>query len=362
METNYLSNLAIHPGELLEETLEDLGMSQAELAQRMGRPKQMINEIIKGKKSITPTTALELEGVLGVPAHIWLGLENEYQMVLAKEKEKEQIEAETALLPKFPYSDLAKLGFVKATRKAAEKVKELRRFFNVARLGQIDKIATYQPAFRVGDHTRVSHESVVAWIQAARIRAREIPTQAFDKERLVKALEEIRPLLGSDDIQKTIEKVRDILAESGVAFVLLSHFKKSKINGATFWIDNQSKAVVAMSLKGSYADIFWFSFFHEMGHLILHNRREVFLEDGYDDDRLKKQEEEADRFASDFLIPPDKYEDFIARKDFSVASVRSFARQVGIPAGIVVGRLMYDKFVPYSNVSLNALRTRYKWA
>jgi len=84
METNYLSDLAVHPGELLAETLEELAMSQAELAKRMGRPKLIINEIVKGKKSITPTTALELEDVLGIPSHIWLGLENEYQMVQVK--------------------------------------------------------------------------------------------------------------------------------------------------------------------------------------------------------------------------------------------------------------------------------------
>jgi HTH-type transcriptional regulator/antitoxin HigA len=122
METNYISDLAIHPGELLEETLEDTGMSQAELANRMGRPKQMINEIIKGKKSITSTTALELEDVLGISSHIWLGLESEYQIVLAKAEELKQMEEESKLIPNFPYAELAKLGFVKATRKAVEKV------------------------------------------------------------------------------------------------------------------------------------------------------------------------------------------------------------------------------------------------
>jgi len=110
METNYYqSDLAIHPGEFLEETLEDLGMSQIELSDRIGRPTQAINEIIKGKKSITSATALELEDVLNVPAHIWVGLESEYQMVKARQAELQQMEEETALLPKFAYPELAQL-------------------------------------------------------------------------------------------------------------------------------------------------------------------------------------------------------------------------------------------------------------
>lgn len=110
METNiYQSDLAIHAGEFLEETLEEIGMTQSELSNRLGRPTQTINEIIKGKKSITPTTALELEDVLGVPSHIWIGLESEYQIVIAKQEELKQMEEESKLIPNFPYADLVKL-------------------------------------------------------------------------------------------------------------------------------------------------------------------------------------------------------------------------------------------------------------
>ena len=79
------SDLAIPPGELLEEELEERGMSQIELARRMGRPRQKINEIIKGKRAITPATALQLEQVLGISARLWLGLETDYRLTLARQ-------------------------------------------------------------------------------------------------------------------------------------------------------------------------------------------------------------------------------------------------------------------------------------
>jgi len=362
METNYQSDLAIHPGEYLEEMLEDIGMSQAELANRMGRPKQMINEIIKGKKSITSTTALELEDVLGVPSHIWLGLESEYQIVLAKAEELKQMEEESKLIPNFPYAELAKLGFVKATRRAVEKVEELKKFFGVAKLIQISQVKAYQPAFRVSDHKSVSHEAIATWIQAGRVEASKIKTESFDKKRLKSLLSDIKDLMNLENINESIEGIRKILVSCGVSFVMLPHFKKTKVNGATFWIDDRSKAVIVMSIKGSYSDIFWFSLFHEIAHILLHDKREVFLEDGCNDPALQQQENEADQFAKDFLIPKNKFESFVNKGSFSKESVKSFAKELGIKPSIIVGRLMHEKIVRFDNYHLLQLRDKYKWA
>ncbi len=78
------SDLAIPPGEYLEEVLDELGMTKEELARRMGRPPSKLSAIYKGAKAITPETAMQLEKVVGVPAHIWLGLESEYRFALGK--------------------------------------------------------------------------------------------------------------------------------------------------------------------------------------------------------------------------------------------------------------------------------------
>lgn len=362
METNiYQSDLAIHPGEYLEEILEDIGMSQAELSNRLGRPVQAINEIIKGKKSITSTTALELEDVLGVPSNVWIGLESEYQIVLAKQEELKQMEEETKLIPAFPYAELVKYGFVKATKKAIEKVDELKRFFNVARLSQIQHVKAYQPAFRVSNHDDISHESIATWIQAGRIKAKEIETDLFDKKKLKDVLPSLKSLMNLDDINTSLEEIKKILANCGVAFIMLPHFKKTKVHGATFWLDGKNKAVLMMSIRGSYSDIFWFSFFHEVAHILLHNKREVFLEDTYSDPDLQKQEEEANNFARDFLIPKKEFENFSNEKNFSKSRIIEFSERLNIKPSIVVGRLMHEKCVQYNDYKLIELRDQYKW-
>lgn len=363
METNnYQSDLAIHPGEFLEEILEDLGMSQKELSNRIGRPTQTINEIIKGKKSITSKTAIELEDVLKVPAHIWMGLENEYQMIQAKNQEIEQIKEETSLLSKFPYLDLAKIGLVKSTRNAMEKVEELRAFFSVAKLGQLEYVKVYQPAFRVSDHKIVSHEAIASWLQAGRVIANEVQTEIFDKKMLENSLDELKALMNVKDVNDAITGIKEIFSRCGVAFIMLPHFKGTKVNGATFWLNKKEKAVLMMTIRGGCSDIFWFSLFHELGHILLHTQREVFLEDGYSDPALQKQEDEADSFARDFLINRDDYNEFIEEANFTKKAVLTFAKEQEVKPSIVVGRLMHEKFVKYNDHKLSPLRDKYKWS
>jgi HTH-type transcriptional regulator/antitoxin HigA len=359
MTNAYISDLAIHPGEFLEETIEEIGMTQTELSKRLGRPQQAINEIIKGKKSITPETALELEDVLGIPSHIWIGLESEYQMVLARQEELKQMEEESILLEKFPYLDLVRLGFVKATRKEIEKVDELKRFFEVAKLAQIPQVKTYEAAFRVANKDKISNEAIASWIQAVRLKAKEKQIENFDKKRLKENLPKIKSLMNIE-LNEAIKEIQTILNSCGIALIMLPHFKNTKVHGATFWLDND-KAVIAMTLRGSFSDVFWFSFFHEIGHILLHPKREVFLENDYIDSKLKKQEDEADKFASDTLIAEKEYNKFILDSNLTRSSVISFAKKLDIKPSIIVGRLMHKKVISFNNYQLSSLRDRYKW-
>ncbi len=349
MTNTYISDLAIHPGELLEETIEDIGMTQAELANRLGRPTQAVNEIIKGKKSITPATAIELEDVLKVPAHIWIGLESEYQMVKAKQEELVIMEEEATLLDRFPYLDLSKFGFVEKTRDKLKKVDELRSFFSVAHLSRIEHVGAYQSAFRVTNHKNITHESIASWIQAGRLEADKIHTEPYDKAKLKKLLPQIKESMLSD-INSAIDTCEKLLASCGIAFVLMPHFKSTGAQGATFWLNNKDKAVLMMSLRGKSSDKFWFSLFHELGHILLHNKREMFIENGYDTPELKQQEEEADKFAKDFLIPQKVFEEFVSSGNYkNKISVKVFAESLNIKTSIVVGRLMHEKMIAYTH-------------
>ncbi|SHG23103.1 HTH-type transcriptional regulator / antitoxin HigA [Marinomonas polaris DSM 16579] len=350
------SDLAIPPGEYLDEILEDMEISQADLARRMGRPAQAINEIIKGEKAITPETAIQLEQVLGVSAQFWSNMESIYRLVLAKQKEKQEIEKEVSLLDRFPYMDMSNLGIVEKTRKAVEKVQNLRRFFGVSSLTNIEGVKEYEPAFRVAEKGSISHEATAAWLKTGSNLALKQKVEAFDKELLKELIPFIRGLSLLNDPNEIIKKIREYLNTCGVAFVVIPHYKKTYITGATFWYEKKLP-VVMMSMRGSWSDIFWFSLFHEIAHILLHDKRMTFLEGG-DNEQYRKQENEADKFSEETLISSDIFSSFLEQGDISPSNIISFSESQGIHPGIVTGRLQRYGYLSHKE---HYCRVHYKW-
>lgn len=356
-ETVFISDMAIPPGEYLEEVLEDVEISQAELARRMGRPPQAINEIIKGDKAITPETALQLEQVLGVSAQFWSNLEAEFRLILAKQKQQEEIKLEESLISKFPYLHLSRLNLVEKTRDKPKKVVELRRFFGVSSLKHIRTVKEFAPAFRQQEKSTTSQESLASWLRAGHVLADKREVNKFNKGKLEQSIPKLRELTNVIEPNDLIKKITSVLADCGVVLVLVPTFPKSYTTGATFWI-GKNKAVIMMSLRGAWSDIFWFSLFHEIGHILLHDKRVTFLESGKFDSQYKKQESEADTYSQKSLIPLNAYKNFLKDEDFSSLSIKKFSESIGIFPGIVTGRLQHDKKLPHT---IHHHRIRYKW-
>lgn len=356
------SDLAIPPGEYLAEVIEDLQMSQVELAQRMGRPVQAINEIIKGQKAITPDTALQLEQVTGVPAHLWTSLEEEYRLTLARHKEQEQLEQESELIDPKLYNAMAKLGWVRKVGDKLEKVRELWRFFGVASLHNLKDVKAYSPAFRVSTIGTACSYALAAWLRKGEVEAADVTVSPFDADRLKATLSRLRELTLEKDPAVWEPKARALLSECGVVLVIPPHLPKTYAQGATFWL-SPTKVVVQMSIRHARADIFWFSLFHELAHVLLHGKRNTIVtldqEKTYGDPILQKHEDEANAFAGNLLIPSKEYRGFLKAGNFSASAVEAFADEILTSPGIVVGRLHHDKCLHPSQ--LNHYREIYKW-
>lgn len=357
-ETAFTSDMVIPPGEYLEEVLEDANISQAELARRMGRPPQAINEIIKGEKAITPDTALQLEQVLGVSAQLWSNLEAEFRLILAKQDQLLDIKKEVDFAKCFPYLELSKLNLVETTRDKLKKVVELRKFFGVSLLKNIPTVKEFEPAFRQDERTSISHEALAAWLRVGHVIASKRETPSFCKEKLKLAIPKLRKLTNLTKPNQLIKEIEKLLAECGIVLALIPPFPKSYTTGATFWA-TRSKAVIMMSMRGAWSDIFWFSLFHEIGHILLHDKRVTFLENGEFDPQYQRQESEADIFAQKTLIPLEEYNNFLARRNFSYVAIKCFSDDIGIFPGILTGRLQHDKKLPHT---IHHHRIRYKLA
>jgi len=352
------SNLPIPPGKYLAEVLAVKGISQAELGRRMDRPAQAINEIIAGKKAITPDTALQLERALRVSASIWTGLESRFQLIKARRLETKQLENDLPYLEQIPYRELTKMDFLKHSRNKIDRVRELHAFYGVSAFSNIMNVEAYEPAFRCSRKKDASPYALAAWLKGTEIQAKKIMTKPFMKKNLQACLPKIRGFI-LEPAEEIEQKLRNALADGGIAFVLMPHWSKTYAHGATFWL-NPEKAVLVMTIRGSWADIFWFSLFHEVAHIFLHNKRAIFIDDDDKVHALIKEEKEADEFAARLLIPETEYQAFLKTRQTNEYAIREFSQHIGVTPGIVIGRFQHDGYLR-QDTRLNKLRVRLKW-
>jgi len=351
-------DIAIPPGELLAETLESVGMTQAELARRTGRPVQAINEIVHGTKEITPETALQLERVLGVPAHVWVRLEADYRYNVARLQDRKSLENEVPLAEAYPYREMVRCKWVANVQDKVEQVSELLRFFRVSSLRQLET-RELEVAWRRSTKVVIERAALLAWLCQGEREAERLNdvAETFDRDLLKSKLSLFRSLTTQPAVSLG-PAMRQHLAECGVALAFVQHLPRTGVHGATQW--HSSRVAMQLSVRFKWNDIFWFSFFHELGHLLLHPRRGVFVNPESGD--KSRDEQEADRFAADTLIPPNEFTAKCAHLDAttSAAAIVVCAKEIGIAPGILVGRLQHEKLLPRSH--LNHLKQRFELA
>lgn len=340
--------IASPPGATIKEQLVDRGMSQKEFAQRMDMSEKHISRLINGEVQLTPDMSTRLEMVLGMPAQFWSRLESIYREKLAKAKAENEMDADIELARKFPYKEMSNNGWVPETTKATEKVFHLRKYFEVVQLGLLHgPLAPGIACRRLAENEKADY-ALYAWAQKAKLESRHIQTKPVDINKLSKTIPRIRKMTLGNPSTFCSELV-SVLADCGIATIFLPHIGGSFLHGATFY--DGGKIVMGLTVRGKDADRFWFSLFHEIAHIIYGHIGQ--LEGTSDAD-----ESAADDFAKETLIPSQEFDSFIAGKDFSKPSLVQFANQVGIHAGIVVGRLQKEGHIQYS--WYNDLKTKYQ--
>ena len=354
LQTEYAPDTVTPPGETLQEILDTIGMAKAELAERIGKTPKTIGEIIKHGASITPGTAMELEKVLGTPASFWNNRERRYRESLARQEERERLEKEADWLKNLPVKEMIRAGFIKKGKDLVDQVDEVLRFFGVASSKQWETLWLSPSAvFRESRAFSSKPEACSVWLRQGELQAQEITCKPFSKEKFRCALKHIRLLTRSEPEQFEPRTVQ-MSAEAGVAVVFIPPVKGAPVYGATRWLTPE-KALIQLSLRGRFEDLLWFTFFHEAGHILLHGKREVFIES---DDTKTQKEDEANRFAGNFLIPNGTWDKFISKENIrSATSVKAFAAHLGISPAIIVGRLQHEGLIPHSH--LNGLRRRF---
>jgi len=342
------------PGESILDIAEERGWTQAELARRLGYTEKHISQLVNGKVPLTVDAAVRLERVVGSTVDFWLKREANYQKHKARLEEAATHASWVSWLDELPLKELMAACAIPKMRIDAKNkpalVDPCLRFFGVA--SPDDWRSCYsemQVAFRRSRAEQSDIGAISAWLRLGEQEAEKLDGPKYDKTRFCKALEAIRGF--TCEAPESFEpKMKSLLRESGVHMVLVPAIPRSHVSGVARWL-SATRPLIQLSLYGKTNDKFWFTFFHEAAHILLHGnsgeeKKSVFLDDPSAATADTPQEREANDWAGERLIPSQHARSLPALR--SKADVRVFARRIGIHPGIVVGRLQHDRIIDVS--------------
>lgn len=342
----YKEIVAFHPGSYIADIIEEMEISQAEFAARMGTTTKTLSCLINGQTNISNDLAKKLSVMLGTSIDVWLNLQSTYDKKLIEIQQVKDFEEQEKVVKYIDYKYFVELVGLPSTKSIGEKVANLCKYLKIS-----DLRIMLEPDFLVNYRTGISsinEKNVInsrVWIQTAINISQEIQTEPYNPEKLKFYLPELRNMT----VQKPevfLPRMREIFAQCGVAFVLLPHLKNSGVNGAVKWI-NDERVVLAINNRGLDADKFWFSLFHEIRHVFQRKIKTVFI--SYNEKEMmdvnNQLEEDANKFATNYLISPIAMRKFAPSKYTSDDEIIAFARSIGIHPGIVAGRLQHEKII-----------------
>lgn len=356
---------AVHPGGIVSEYVEFHGWTQRDLARRTGLTPKTISEICNGKAPVMPATALALEKVLRRPAHFWLNLQGQYDEAEARSRELHKSGLWLEWARKFPLKDMKRLKF--SLPEGRSEVDALLTFLGVSSPESWNAVwSASNVAYRQTRRFTQSAEAISAWVRETEIEAEQMNTATFDEARLRSCIGDLRRLT-REKANNILEPVQSICAGFGVAVVLVPELPHCGISGSAEWLSDK-KALIGLTLRYKTDDQLWFTFFHELAHILLHRKKCAFIVDNAVDDlsdrvidpEMQRYETEANQFAADALIPPAALSEFLRARTFTNDSIYNFAEKIGIGPGILVGRLQHDGIL--KAFQGNAFKQKLDWS
>ncbi|NLW86663.1 MAG: ImmA/IrrE family metallo-endopeptidase [Planctomycetes bacterium] len=354
----YEPDYALAPGETLAERLDELDMDQRELAIRLRMSAKCVNQMIRGKAPITHETAIKLERVTGIPSHVWNNLEMNYRSALARLEDHKRlgVDADWEWLKTIPTKELIARHVFEEPSDRNGLLNAVLEFFGVANRQAWEAVWNENRAAAAWRKSVCfdSHPGPTAtWLRLGELQAQGIRCEPFDKVKFVDALAEIRKLTAAGP-EVFGPKMIELCAQAGVALVFVPEIKGCPASGAARWLTPE-KALIQLSLRYKSDDHFWFSFFHEAGHILHDPKKSISIDEPNQDGG--EREMKANRFAADYLIPPAEVASL--RQLRTVADITAFARRIGVAPGIVVGRLQHDGRI--RRFQFNNLKVKLVW-
>lgn len=360
-EAEFSPMWAIPPGRTISDLMKSRGIASTHLAHSVHMSEHDFESLLEGKCALTARIAKHLEAELGASAGFWLCREEQYREQLAQltdgvDPDNNEYQA---WLKSLPFKQMQELGWVEPTRDKREKLRRCLAFFDVPNLDAWRRAYSDTKgaaAFRTSDTFAEDEVATAVWLRQGELEAEKIECKKWSPALFEAQLPKIRALTNIPNPSEFLPKLQKLCAEAGVAAVIVKAPKGCRASGATFFV-GPDKAVLLLSVRYLSDDQFWFSFFHEAGHLVLHWDADLMILET-SDGPMSPQEEEANKFATEQLIPP-HLQARLSAASKSLKGIMRLARDAGVSYGIVVGQMQFRGLV--SQKIYNNLKNRYKW-
>ena len=335
--------VAFHPGYYIKEIVDESGLTQEDFAKRLGTTPKNLSILISGEQSLSIDIATKLSRMLGTSVSFWLNLQKAYDEKIAEFLSEEELIKEREVFRFIEYTYFRKnFNLPDIPRKLDEQTRNVREFLKISSLTVLEE-KNLSVNFR-SDSRGLSRSNIInanAMVQIAINRALSTDAPKYNKKEFEKAVS--FALTQTMNHEGFLPAIKEAFLNAGVILVVLPNLKNSGINGATKRVDK--KVVLMVNDRRHYSDTFWFTLFHEIGH-IMNGDLGISLSD--------ETEDYADLYAKEQLIPQKEYESFISQNSiFDENNIKDFAKSIGRDPGIVLGRLMNDGLILHKDTYLS---------
>ena len=341
------------PGDTIADILAERGLSLMQFAQDIGRTPEQAGELLQGRATITIQIARRLERILGASVAFWMSRDFQYRQDIARLNATDE-----KWLTDLPVGDMIRFGWLKSTPHPSDELAACLRFFNSSSIREWREMyhkVQEMVAFRTSPSFDSRPAAVAAWLRQGEVESESIECSPWDPSRFQESLSSIRPLTRQKHPSRFIPDLQKRCAESGVAVVIVRAPNGCRASGATRFLSRR-KALLLLSFRHLSDDQFWFSFFHEAAHLLLHGNEGFFLEGV--EAPATEEEEQANEFAGHMLVPPDLRTAMLKLPAHGREVIR-FARSLDVSPGIIVGQLQHYGRINHNQ--LNGLKRRFCW-
>lgn len=347
----YMDKVAFHPGYYIKELVEESGLTQEDFAKRLDTTPKNLSILVRGEQSLSIDIAMKLSRISGTTISYWLNLQKAYDALVAEFESEKELEREKEIFNFLDYKYFkTNFGLKDCPGNKKDQIIKVREFLGVSTLSVLEK-KNMAVSFRSKEN--ISESGTVkanAMVQIATNLALEKKTPKYNKKKFEEAVKyALTQTTNYKGFYKNIEKAFN---EAGVSLVVLPNIPGSNTNGATKKIGD--RVMLMVNDRRLSLDSFWFTLFHEIGHVMNSDFGVSFEKE------KGEQEERANRYARDMLIPNSDYIVFCDNKKYDVESIKSFANEIDRDPGIVLGRLQKDRKVAYTNKRLNILHQKFR--